>query len=308
MSTDARITSPFDRTHPAARKLDRRCRGRSLGRLRQSGDGLALQRPSRDRCTSARWRAIATHANPLKIAYNPFISHDFLSALGGSRARSGREPAGSPCTCSPRTPAARSSGAVPCYVKSHSRGEYVFDHGWAEAYERAGGSYYPKLQVAVPFTPATGRRLLVRPGPHAEAVRGGAGRRAGRRLPALRRLLGPRHLPARAGMAAAGRARLSRSAPTSNSIGRTPATTRFDAFLGALASRKRKTIRRERARRARHRHQRALADRLRPDRKRVGRLLRVLHGDRLAQMGPALSHARVLFARRRARCATASCW
>jgi uncharacterized protein len=62
-------------------------------------------------------------------------------------------------------------GAVPCYVKSHSRGEYVFDHGWAEAYERAGGSYYPKLQVSVPFTPATGPRLLVRPGPMAERVR-----------------------------------------------------------------------------------------------------------------------------------------
>ena len=56
-------------------------------------------------------------------------------------------------------------GAVPCYLKSHSRGEYVFDRGWAEAYERAGGAYYPKLQVSVPFTPATGRRLLVRPGP-----------------------------------------------------------------------------------------------------------------------------------------------
>jgi len=60
---------------------------------------------------------------------------------------------------------------VPCYVKSHSRGEYVFDRGWAEAYERVGGSYYPKLQVAVPFTPATGPRLLVRPGPQADAVR-----------------------------------------------------------------------------------------------------------------------------------------
>jgi len=55
-------------------------------------------------------------------------------------------------------------GAVPCYLKSHSRGEYVFDRGWAEAYEDAGGSYYPKLQVSVPFTPATGRRLLARPG------------------------------------------------------------------------------------------------------------------------------------------------
>ena len=50
---------------------------------------------------------------------------------------------------------------MPCYLKSHSQGEYVFDHGWADAYERAGGSYYPKLQVSVPFTPATGPRLLV---------------------------------------------------------------------------------------------------------------------------------------------------
>ena len=62
-------------------------------------------------------------------------------------------------------------GAAPCYAKSHSQGEYVFDHGWADAYERAGGNYYPKLQVSVPFTPATGRRLLVRPGPQADAVR-----------------------------------------------------------------------------------------------------------------------------------------
>jgi hypothetical protein len=61
--------------------------------------------------------------------------------------------------------------AAPCYIKSHSRGEYVFDRGWAEAYERAGGSYYPKLQVAVPFTPAAGRRLLVRPGSQAPALR-----------------------------------------------------------------------------------------------------------------------------------------
>jgi predicted N-acyltransferase len=54
-------------------------------------------------------------------------------------------------------------------VKSHSQGEYVFDRGWAEAYERAGGRYYPKLQIAVPFTPVPGRRLLARPGPDADA-------------------------------------------------------------------------------------------------------------------------------------------
>ena len=56
---------------------------------------------------------------------------------------------------------------MPCYLKLHSQGEYVFDYAWAEAYERAGGRYYPKLQAAVPFTPVPGRRILVRPGPGA---------------------------------------------------------------------------------------------------------------------------------------------
>src|SRR6266704_2101458 len=102
--------------------------------------------------------------------YNPFISHDFLSALELSqsvRARVGWQP----MHLLAEDAQGALLGAVPCYVKSHSRGEYVFDHGWAEAYERAGGSYYPKLQVAVPFTPVTGPRLLVRPGAQAEAVR-----------------------------------------------------------------------------------------------------------------------------------------
>ena len=53
---------------------------------------------------------------------------------------------------------------MPLYAKSHSQGEYIFDHNWAHAFERAGGRYYPKLQAAVPFTPATGRRFLTRPG------------------------------------------------------------------------------------------------------------------------------------------------
>jgi predicted N-acyltransferase len=68
-------------------------------------------------------------------------------------------------------------GVVPCYLKSHSQGEYVFDHGWADAFERAGGRYYPKLQATVPFTPATGPRLLIRNGVDtqrvAEALAGG---------------------------------------------------------------------------------------------------------------------------------------
>ena len=120
--------------------------------------------------------AALIHARPalnqtiLGSLYNPFISHDFLSSLEMSdsvRARAGWQPMHLLAEDAKGT----LLGAVPCYVKSHSRGEYVFDHGWAEAYEHAGGSYYPKLQVSVPFTPATGRRLLVRPGPHADAVR-----------------------------------------------------------------------------------------------------------------------------------------
>lgn len=62
------------------------------------------------------------------------------------------------------------SGIVPCYLKSHSQGEYVFDRGWADAYERAGGRYYPKLQVSVPFTPVTGPRLLIRDGVDKEEI------------------------------------------------------------------------------------------------------------------------------------------
>src|SRR6266508_893925 len=129
--------------------------------------------------------------------YNPFISHDFLSALEVSqsvRARAGWQP----MHLIAEEARGEVIGAVPCYAKSHSRGEYVFDHGWAEAYERAGGSYYPKLQVSVPFTPGTARRGRAR-----------ASRRcAHRRLPALRRVLGSRHLSHRAGMGAPGRARL----------------------------------------------------------------------------------------------------
>lgn len=94
---------------------------------------------------------------------NPFLAHAFLSAL---------EVSGS---CSPETgwlpqhlvatdEAGTVLGVVPAYLKSHSQGEYVFDHGWAEAYIQAGGRYYPKLQIAVPFTPATGRRFLLKSG------------------------------------------------------------------------------------------------------------------------------------------------
>jgi predicted N-acyltransferase len=99
--------------------------------------------------------------------YDPFVSHDFLSALELSRsavAKTGWQP--QHLLVEARED--RVLGVAACYLKSHSRGEYVFDHGWAEAYEDAGGSYYPKLQVSVPFTPASGRRLLTAPDAPAE--------------------------------------------------------------------------------------------------------------------------------------------
>jgi predicted N-acyltransferase len=92
--------------------------------------------------------------------YNPFISHAFFLALEASRSAAPRTGWGARHLVARR--GGQIVGLVPAYLKSHSRGEYVFDAGWADAYERAGGRYYPKLQVSVPFTPATGARLLVR--------------------------------------------------------------------------------------------------------------------------------------------------
>jgi predicted N-acyltransferase len=106
----------------------------------------------------------------LKHPYNPFVSHEFFAALESSDSACPRTGWG------PRHLIAKAGetilGIVPCYLKSHSRGEYVFDRGWADAFERAGGNYYPKLQASVPFTPATGPRLLIRQGVDAELIRG----------------------------------------------------------------------------------------------------------------------------------------
>jgi uncharacterized protein len=92
-------------------------------------------------------------------AADPFLSHAFLSALeesGSATPRTGWQSVPVAIDGEDGRPAA----VMPAYVKSHSQGEYVFDHGWADAWERAGGDYYPKLQIAVPFTPVPGRRLL----------------------------------------------------------------------------------------------------------------------------------------------------
>ena len=112
---------------------------------------------------AARWDACAGDGNP-------FVAHAFLAALedsGSVRAETGWLPQ----HLLAESGAGELLGVAPMYLKGHSYGEYVFDHGWAAAYERAGGRYYPKLQVAVPFTPVPGPRLLVKPGPLAESVR-----------------------------------------------------------------------------------------------------------------------------------------
>jgi predicted N-acyltransferase len=122
------------------------------------GDPVLLSVVSRiDEVAASDWDACA-------LPDNPFISHAFLSALedsGSVRAETGWLPQHLLLEDRGGT----LLGCMPCYLKSHSQGEYVFDHGWADAYIRAGGRYYPKLQVSVPFTPVTGKRLLVRPGP-----------------------------------------------------------------------------------------------------------------------------------------------
>jgi hypothetical protein len=105
--------------------------------------------------SAAEWDACAAATG---LPHNPFISHAFLLALersGSATAKTGWAPSHLVCEDGGKV-----AGVAPAYVKSHSYGEYVFDHGWADAFERAGGDYYPKLQVSVPFTPVTGPRLL----------------------------------------------------------------------------------------------------------------------------------------------------
>ncbi|PZO79443.1 MAG: GNAT family N-acetyltransferase [Mesorhizobium amorphae] len=131
--------------------------------LAEPGEDRALQvrvMPSVSAFTAAEWATLSGTVRGGKAPYNPFLSHAFLTALedsGCATPRTGWQ--GNHLRL--ETAEGELLGAVPGYLKSHSQGEYVFDHGWADALERAGGDYYPKLQCSVPFTPATGPRLLV---------------------------------------------------------------------------------------------------------------------------------------------------
>ncbi len=106
---------------------------------------------------------------PKQVPYDPFISYSFLHAVEKSRSAVA-ETGWAPYHLLLEDELGTAAGVVPMYLKSHSQGEYVFDYSWADAFERAGGKYYPKLQIAVPFTPATGRRLLVTDSADAESI------------------------------------------------------------------------------------------------------------------------------------------
>jgi len=192
-------------------------------------------------------------ANPVDLSpeergeerYNPFITHAFLKALEHSGSVGGRS-GWTPMHLLIEDCDGHLLAAAPAYRKSHSRGEYVFDHAWADAYERAGGRYYPKIQVAVPFTPVAGRRLLVRPGPEADLAR--AALIAA--LRGLREAIGASSIhvtfPSRYDCQALARAGfLERHGEQFHFDN--PGYADFEAFLASLNSRKRKAIRRERA-------------------------------------------------------------
>jgi hypothetical protein len=176
--------------------------------------------------------------------HNPFVSYAFLSALEDSGCV-GKKTGWAPLHILVEDEAGELLGAAPCYLKSHSMGEYVFDHSWADAYQRAGGRYYPKLQVAVPFTPANGPRLLVRDSASGEHIRNQlvAGLRAVRQQTNA------------SSIHATFLQEADLEAFTSNGFLRrddqqfhwfNEGYATFEDFLAALSSRKRKAIRRER--------------------------------------------------------------
>lgn len=178
---------------------------------------------------------------------NPFVSHAFLTAMEDSGSVGGRS-GWTPAPLVIEGADGRLAGALPAYVKTHSQGEYVFDHSWADAWRRAGGDYYPKLQIAAPFTPATGPRILTRDPALAPALlRAAEALCAGDGLPSTHRLSSAHATfiePSQVDyFAAAGW--LLRNDIQFHWENRGYAD--FEDFLGQLSSRKRKDIRKERA-------------------------------------------------------------
>ena len=183
---------------------------------------------------AAEWDALTDGANP-------FMRHAFLSALEKSGSVGGRS-GWTPLPVLIDGPDGTLAAALPAYLKQHSQGEYVFDHSWADAWQRAGGAYYPKLQIAAPFTPATGPRLLTRDPAYAAPL-----------LAAAEKLCELHNLSsAHATFVEPGQIPLFEAADwlIRSDIQfhwHNRGYQNFDDFLNALSSRKRKAIRKERA-------------------------------------------------------------
>jgi predicted N-acyltransferase len=201
------------------------------------GDGITVKIvPRLTDIPAAEWDACAG-------ADNPFLSHAFLEALEASGSATSQT-GWLPQHLALEDDDGKLMGAVPLYLKSHSYGEYVFDWGWASAYERAGGRYYPKLQCAVPFTPVTGPRLLLRAdaGPDtAAALIAAMLEMARRHKVSSLHVTFPTEGECRHLAAAGFLRRMGQQFHWLNDGYKS-----FDDFLGALSSRKRKQIRRER--------------------------------------------------------------
>ena len=197
------------------------------------GDLMVRVAPSVGALPARDWDALAG-------AGHPFMSHAFLTALEDSGSV-GPGTGWDPVPLVIEDAAGRLLAALPAYAKEHSQGEYVFDHAWADAWERAGGDYYPKLQIAAPFTPATGPRLLLSDPVYASPLLRAAEKlcRAHGFSSAHATFVQPAQRPLfeQAGW-------LARSDIQFHWHNRGYAS--FDDFLAGLASRKRKAIRRER--------------------------------------------------------------
>lgn len=210
-----------------------------------AGDVTIKVAQSLDAFTPDEWAALdGTTRGSARQPYNPFVSYDFLKSLEESGCAT-RNTGWLGQHLRLETAGGHLLGALPCYLKSHSQGEYVFDHGWADAFERAGGQYYPKLQACVPFTPATGPRLLVHREADAGAVR--AALAEGLRMLTERLGVSSAHVTF-AGeddvTALSGAGFLHRTDQQFHFFNEGYAA--YDDFLAGLASRKRKALKKER--------------------------------------------------------------
>lgn len=199
--------------------------------------------PTINAIEAADWDACACPEAADGRPNDPFTTHRFLKALEDSGS------VGPGTGWQPRYISAKQDDALiavaPLYAKGHSQGEYIFDHNWAHAYENAGGRYYPKLQVAVPFTPATGRRFLTKPGFElvgmSALVQGAVQIAADNQLSSLHATFCT-EAEAIAGEEMGLLRRIGQQFHWVNS-----GYTDFDSFLSSLSSRKRKNMRKERA-------------------------------------------------------------